>query len=223
MFESITERVTLVGGSRLSDGQDCLVYLVDLGDLVLIDCGAGPSWPRIRDNIREAGHDPSNLHTLLLTHCHIDHIGAAADVIAETGCHVVAHQLDVEPIESGDPVRTAASWYGLELKPISVTKVVEGDEETLPFSGGELRLIHTPGHTPGSLSAVVEDEDKRVLFGQDVHGPFSAEFGSDLEAWRESMARLIALEADILCEGHYGVFQPKADVRRFIEGQLAGH
>jgi hypothetical protein len=60
-----------------------------------------------------------------------------------------------------------------------------------------------------------------VLFGQDVHGPFSADFGSDIPAWRRSMARLLELEAEVLAEGHYGVFKPASEVESFIRRQLA--
>jgi glyoxylase-like metal-dependent hydrolase (beta-lactamase superfamily II) len=60
-----------------------------------------------------------------------------------------------------------------------------------------------------------------VLFGQDVHGPFSPAFGSDLDAWRRSIEGLLALNADILCEGHFGIFRPAAAVEKFLRGQLA--
>ena len=216
--EEITPAVFRVGGSDLSHGQDCLVYLVDLVDLVLIDCGAGAGWPRIRDNIASTGRDPAALHTLVLTHGHVDHIGATDRVVAESGCRVVAHAADVPAIESGDPAFTASSWYGLDLPGYPVDHVVEGDE-ALAFAGGALELLHTPGHTPGSLAAVLRGEET-VLFGQDIHGPFDAAFASDLPAYRRSMERLLALEADVLCEGHYGVYRPASAVRRFIAGHL---
>lgn len=218
----VCEGVYRVGGAGLSDPRDCLVYLADLGDLVLVDCGAGPGWPRIADNIRASGFDPSSLHALVLTHAHVDHIGAAAEIKRRTGCAVVAHALDRAAIESGDPVRTAANWYGVELEPLAVDRVVAGSRDQLDLSGGVMTLIHTPGHTPGSMVAVVEPDDgNRVLFGQDVHGPFSDQFGSDLTAWRASMRNLIALEADILCEGHYGIYRGADRVREFIEEHLA--
>lgn len=223
MFERVSESVVLVGGGGLSSGEDCLVYAIDLGEIVLIDCGAGPSWPRIRGNMTEAGLDPAAVHTLVLTHCHVDHIGAVAAIAAETGCRVVAHDLDADAVETGDPRRTASSWYGITLPRVDVMHRMAGGEETLRFARGELEMIHTPGHTPGSLAALLVDGGQRVLFAQDVHGPFLDEFGSDLTAWRQSMAALIALEADVLCEGHFGVFRPAAEVRRFIEGHLARH
>lgn len=221
--ERVAAGVFLVGGADLSDDRDCLVYAVDLGDPVLIDCGAGPGWPRIRENLRSAELDPRRVHTLVLTHAHIDHAGAAAQVVAETGCRVVAHALDAPTLERGDPVRSAASWYGLDLAPVRVGLSFEGPDLALAFARGTLELLHAPGHTPGSLVATLDGPDGRVLFAQDVHGPFSPEFGSDLRAWRRSMERLLALEADLLCEGHFGVFRGRAAVRRYLESQLAAH
>jgi glyoxylase-like metal-dependent hydrolase (beta-lactamase superfamily II) len=220
--EKIAGSVFQVGGAGLSDPRDCLVYLIDLGQLVLVDCGAGPGWPRIEANIREAGFDAADLHTLVLTHAHIDHVGAAAAIRRDHGARIVAHALDAAALETGDPVRSAAAWYGVDLEPVAVDLAVTGKSEQLEFDRGVLTLIHTPGHTPGSIVAVTEiDDGDRVLFGQDIHGPFSAEFGSDIAAWRHSMRDLIALEADILCEGHYGVYRGADRIREFIEEHLA--
>jgi glyoxylase-like metal-dependent hydrolase (beta-lactamase superfamily II) len=212
-----------VGGAQWSDPADCLVYAVDLGVPVLIDCGAGPGWPQIRRNMQAAGFDPASVHTLVLTHCHVDHIGAAAELVAESGCTVAAHALDADAIQTGDGEKTAALWYNLKLEGTKVGRMMYSPEETLSFPNGSLKLIHTPGHTPGSIVAVAELDGQRVLFGQDIHGPFDPAFGSDIQAWRQSMKKLIELEADILCEGHYGIFQPADRVRHFIERHLAMH
>jgi glyoxylase-like metal-dependent hydrolase (beta-lactamase superfamily II) len=59
--------------------------------------------------------------------------------------------------------------------------------------------------------------------GMDLHGPFSDDFLSNLADYRRSMDRLLTLEADILCEGHYGIFQPKEQVRQFIEEHRERH
>ena len=224
MTQRICEAVYQVGGGALSDPRDCLVYLVDIGDLVLIDCGAGTSWTRIADNIRAVGFEPECLHTLVLTHCHVDHIGAVKEIVQASGCLVVAHELDAEAIRSGDSRRTAADWYGMHLEKVRVDSIVTGSSENLEFKAGTLTLIHTPGHTPGSMVAVVETPDNhRVLFGQDIHGPFDPAFDSDIDAWRQSMRDLLALDADILCEGHFGIFKGEESVRDFIEEHLAMH
>jgi glyoxylase-like metal-dependent hydrolase (beta-lactamase superfamily II) len=215
----VTDGIFLVGGGGFSSPSDCLVYALDLGETVLVDCGCGPSWPRIRQNMQEAGLE--GVHTLVLTHAHVDHIGAAPAVRARTGCRVVAHALDADAIESGDETLTAAGWYGIELERMVVDHRMEGEAGSLELPRGTLELVHTPGHTPGSIAAWIDTAEGRVLFGQDIHGPFDPSFGSDLRAWRSSMARLIELEADILCEGHYGITRGKDPVRSFIEEHLS--
>lgn len=152
----------------------------------------------------------------MLTHGHIDHIGGARSLRDITGCRLVAHDLDAEAIESGDPQRTAAAMYNIKLPKMELDDLLFGD-------GGEiagLQWLHTPGHTPGSISLYLDTDDSRVLFGQDIHGPFLEAFGSDIDQWRKSMAMLIDLEADILCEGHFGVIRGKDNVRRFIQSHL---
>ena len=68
-----------------------------------------------------------------------------------------------------------------------------------------------------------DSEGKKILFGQDIHGPFMPEFNSNIEDWRASMKEVLALRADILCEGHFGVFKGKDAVKQFINGQLRAH
>ena len=219
--ERVTDGVYLVGNSELTDSRDCSVYLVDAGELLLIDSGAGLSAAQIAKNIELLGLDPALLSTLILTHCHIDHVGGAAYFKERFGVRIIMHALDAKPVENGDPIRTGASWYGLHLAPLSVDVKLEGIEETLSFRDGtSLVVLHTPGHTPGSLSIYRDRGGERVLFGQDIHGPFLPEFGADLSAWRRSMETLLSLEADILCEGHFGVYRTKQRVRAYIEGYL---
>jgi glyoxylase-like metal-dependent hydrolase (beta-lactamase superfamily II) len=55
----------------------------------------------------------------------------------------------------------------------------------------------------------VERGAQRILFGQDVHGSFNVDFGLDIMQWRESMEKLLDLKADILCEGHFGIYSPR--------------
>ncbi|MEW5721610.1 MAG: MBL fold metallo-hydrolase [Thermodesulfobacteriota bacterium] len=211
----------VVAGPDLTDGRDALAYLVEAGgDLALIDAGAGPSYKKIVGHIRGLGLYPERLRYVIATHAHIDHIGALADFAADYSPVIVAHALDAEAIETGDPARTAADWYGLTLAPVRVDRRMEGRQEILELGGTNLVCRHTPGHTPGSLVVYLDREGKRYLFGQDIHGPFDAAFGSDVAAWRESMQSLLELGADVLGEGHYGVFHGAAEVRRFIRGFL---
>jgi glyoxylase-like metal-dependent hydrolase (beta-lactamase superfamily II) len=216
----VTKDIYLIGGADITDSRDCAVYLLDLGELVMIDAGAGESYDEIALNIERLGLNPAKLKAMILTHCHIDHIGGAPRFREAFGCQIIMHHLDAEPVEQGDGKMTAASWYRLRFPPMPVDVKLKKEEERLRFGDQEVIFLHTPGHTPGSLSVYLDRGGNRILFGQDIHGPFSEEFGSDLAAWRQSMQKLLALEADILCEGHFGVYQPKEGVAKYIRHYL---
>ena len=219
--EEIIKGVYLIGGAGITSADDSAIYLLDFsGDLVLIDAGAGRSSSQIVRNIEMLGLNPANISHLILTHCHIDHIGSAPFFKKQYGTKILIHELDAGAVESGDTFKTAANWYGTTFPPMAVDQKLKGRQETLKFGSEELHCLHTPGHTPGSISLYLDREGKWILFGQDIHGPFNAAFGSDIKAWKKSMQILLDLDADILCEGHFGIFQPKEKVRKYIERYL---
>lgn len=218
--KEICDRVYAVGGYGLSGPEDCCVYLVDAGsELVLIDSGVGPSIDRIEKNIRSAGFEPAQLLHVIATHCHIDHIGGLAELVQRYGSKIIAHELDRAGIEGENNDLTAAYIYGIEYRPVKVDILIKGEAVKLQLGDLEFNFIHTPGHTPGSMSPYIDTKDGRVLFGQDIHGPFSPSWGSDLAAWRTSMEKLLALKADVLCEGHAGVYKGNK-VKKYIESYL---
>jgi glyoxylase-like metal-dependent hydrolase (beta-lactamase superfamily II) len=219
--ELITDGVYIVGGPNITDADDAASFVVRIGgELVMIDSGAGNSFESLQRNMEQLGLDCHRLTALILTHCHIDHIGSAPYFREHFGCRIIAHEGDARAIEEGDPVRTAARWYGTTLPPTIVDTKLSGEEEVLTFGNEKIRCIHTPGHTPGSISIVLYRGEERILFGQDIHGPFNKQFGSDIGQWKKSMAKLLVLEADILCEGHFGIFRPKDHVRAYIRRYL---
>ncbi|MFC1863721.1 MBL fold metallo-hydrolase [Thermodesulfobacteriota bacterium] len=197
----------------------CFVYLVDTRSedgLVLID--AGMDLDMIK-RIRSQGLRPEDIRHCILTHFHIDHIGICFE-LRQFLPHIkfYAHELDALPIEEeGHNSRTAASWYGVQYRPVRLDRKLSGEREDITFGAYEFQCIHTPGHTPGSISILVGAEGKKVLFGQDLHGPFDRDFLSDLHDYQNSMEKLLDLESDILCEGHFGVYQPADEVRKYIE------
>jgi glyoxylase-like metal-dependent hydrolase (beta-lactamase superfamily II) len=65
----------------------------------------------------------------------------------------VAHELDAVFLESGDSEVTAAAWYGMRMQPLPVDIKLKGPENRLSIGSGELRALHWPGHSPGSLVA----------------------------------------------------------------------
>lgn len=215
--KEITEDTYIIGDSDISDSRDCSVYLLNLGELVLIDTGTGPSANKIIQNIEKLGFDPARISTVILTHCHIDHVGGAQEFKKRFGSRIVMHEIDAEVVERGDSRMTAAYWYGVNFAPLAVDVRLTKEEEKLTVGDQEIVCLHTPGHTPGSISVYLDRGGKRILFGQDIHGPFLAEFGANMAHWQKSMEKLLALKADILCEGHFGVYQPNEKVTEYIE------
>jgi glyoxylase-like metal-dependent hydrolase (beta-lactamase superfamily II) len=212
----ITKDIFIVGGPEITDSRDGCVYLLNFGELVLIDTGAGWNVDEIVKNVEKLGLDPKKLSKILLTHCHIDHIGGAPELKKRFGSKIYIHKLDAPPLENGDPVLTAASWYQTTFPPTPVDVKLDSPEEILELGGEKIVCLHTPGHTPGSICIYLDRDGKRVLFAQDLHGPLLEEFGSSLKDWDRSTKMLLGLDADILCEGHFGIYKSKKDARDYI-------
>lgn len=199
----------------------CSVFLVNTNSddgLVLIDCGM--SLDMIK-KISKIGLNPMHIQHCIITHFHIDHIGACAD-LKEYNKQIkfYAHQLDATPIEErGHDRETAALWYGVKYKPVKLEKKFVSKLEILKFGNYDFQCIHTPGHTPGSVSVLLEIEGKKILFGQDLHGPMIAGV-SNFKDYQNSLRKLLDLKADILCEGHFGIFQPASEVQRYINSYI---
>jgi glyoxylase-like metal-dependent hydrolase (beta-lactamase superfamily II) len=219
--QEIVNGVYQIGGVNITLADDAAIYLIDFaGVLVLIDSGAGRSFLQIIGNMEALGYSPNKISHLILTHCHIDHIGSAPLFKKQYGTKILIHELDAPAVEIGDSIKTAADWYGADFPPTKIDEKLKSGNGTLKFAEDTLDWIHTPGHTPGSISLYLDREGKRILFGQDIHGPFHKAFGSDINTWKKSMQALLALDADILCEGHFGIYQPSNCVREYIERYL---
>jgi glyoxylase-like metal-dependent hydrolase (beta-lactamase superfamily II) len=80
--------------------------------------------------------------------------------------------------------------------------------------------VRSCGLDPGSVVYLTESCGQKVVFGQDVHGPLDPSFRSDPAAYQASLERLLSLGADILCEGHFGIYEGKAAVASFIRSFL---
>jgi len=205
-----------VAGPDLTDGRDCNVYLLDMDPPVLIDSGFGMAEDDIIENITALGVAPSGIAAIVLTHCHIDHVGGAASLRKRLGAPLYMHKLDAQIVERGDTRLTAAFCFEVDFPPLPIDAKIKGEEGRIPFGGDSVSFLHTPGHTPGSISPYVDADGKRILFGQDIGAPLLAEFDCDREAWRRSMERLLALEADVLCDGHTGIYEPRRAVSAYL-------
>jgi glyoxylase-like metal-dependent hydrolase (beta-lactamase superfamily II) len=220
-YENITKEIDQVGGGNLTSPEDAAVYLLRSDNrAVLVDAGCGYSQSQLFQNIEACGVPLDGIEYLLITHCHFDHTGGAQAVRDRTGCKIVAHELEARFLEEGDQRVTAAKWYGAFLEPFQVDVKLKGERQELWVGQKRVEAVHVPGHSPGSLVYVTESEGLKVLFGQDVHGPLDASLLSNREDYRRSLKLLLSLQADVLCEGHYGVIRGKEEVADFIESFL---
>ena len=213
----ITDEVFQVGGMGFTSHEDAAIYLVNFnGHAALVDAGCGRSTERLFNNVQSCGVNLKDIEYLLITHCHYDHTGGAKDVKDTTGCKAVAHELDAGFLEVGDDSVTAATWYGARLEPFVIERKLTLQSEQIQLGDRYIDAIHAPGHSPGSVVYVTESQGLKVLFGQDVHGPLDASLLSNREDYLKSLDLLLSLDADLLCEGHYGVYAGKNEVKKFI-------
>ncbi len=135
----------------------------DDGQVTLIDMGIASSGKKVIAALRSIGSDPSEVTRLLLTHCHPDHAGGAAYVSEQTGRPVDVHADDAEYVRTGtQPPRDQSIRFGKLFSRFpdpKQAKVTIGEELTdgqvVPVAGG-IRVIHTPGHSPGHASYLHE-------------------------------------------------------------------
>ena len=115
----------------------------------LIDPGAGSkmisNWLKNKD---------IEISCILLTHGHYDHIGAVEDLRKELNVEVAVHKDDAEMLT--DPTKNLSSYLGKGVT-LSPAEILLEDNQELTVGETILKVIHTPGHTPGSISILTED------------------------------------------------------------------
>ena len=133
------------------------------------------------------------LKAILLTHGHFDHVGAVKELVAETGCEVWIHAAEA----TMPPMVTAGPLY--------FTHTYDEGDTVSPIAGLELTVLHTPGHTPGSVCLLMG----REMFSGDTL--FACSFGrtdlpgGDPRKKLESLRRLASLQGDFFIHpGHGG-------------------
>ena len=123
-----------------------------------------------------------SVEAILLTHGHFDHVGAVRDIAAETDCRVFLCAEDA----GLPPMFTAGPLYYTDTY---------GEGTVLNIAGLFIHVLHTPGHTPGSVCLLTEN----ALFSGDTLFAGSCgrtDIGGDWNAIRKSLGRLAKIEAD---------------------------
>ncbi len=150
---------------------------------------------------------------LILTHRHVDHIGAAKDIADWAGCTILAGEKDADAIREADEWSTGSGDFGLAVFPVELKVLREGDRINLGKHA--LSVIETPGHTVGSISLYEEDTGALfpgdTLFADGGVGRWDLPTG-DFQSLRESIERLSNMEVNSLYPGHGRSVEKDADM-----------
>jgi len=213
----VTDKVFMVAGANLTDYRDGAVYLIDLGEPVLIDSGSGFGFNKTVQNIEYLGFNPYDIAAIILTHCHLDHVGGAHLFKQRFSTGLIMHELDARIVERADQRLTAAFCFDVEFQPFAIDEKLSGEESIIMINDHKIVCAHTPGHTPGSISVYIDLNGERILFAQDIGAPLLKEFDCDPKAWVKSIDYMFYLNPDILCDGHSGIFKSKEQVREYLQ------
>jgi glyoxylase-like metal-dependent hydrolase (beta-lactamase superfamily II) len=183
---------------RMSDSN---VYLVMGSEPTLIDTGTGMQHERLLKEISRYVR-PAEIRSIILTHCHFDHIGGVPSLLEVMDANVYAHAKDATAIAEADGETTAALAFGRRLRRISVNPLEDGDE--IMVGDARMRVVHTPGHTVGSMC--LHDSGAGILFSGDTFfvggvGRWDLPTGSHSSLLR-SLKRLEGLDFKDLYPGH---------------------
>ncbi len=186
-------------------------FLLDGDDgLTLVDAGHRGSSRALYRNLARMGRRMEDIRRIVCTHGHPDHIGGVHEIAAASGAEILLHPADRARLRISLREVLAAPAPGaivalLTRAPAESRPALEGD--LLPALGGT-RILHTPGHTPGSISLHVERERLLIVgdmleYRSGTVGPPNAFFSDDLGEARRSIARLAELDVETILFSHY--------------------
>ncbi|MGB2842008.1 MAG: MBL fold metallo-hydrolase [Halobacteriota archaeon] len=194
---------------------DANTYVIKDEITVLIDPGLENYLGRRLEEMREDGIDPKEVDLITITHLHPDHCDATASLKEVSGAKVALHpsQLEYRDIM----IEEASRFLG-----VGMAKKFEVDlvfEETLSLGNSELKILHTPGHSPESICLYASD--KKILICGDL--VFEKSVGrTDLplgnnEELKNSINTVSALDTELLLPGHGAIIEGRSNVKRNYE------
>ena len=202
-------------------------YLVRGERTIVVDTGYPFSTGPIKSTLSRLGIAAADISLILLTHGHLDHLGGARELRDLLGAPVALHRLDAEIARTGQgrPLlptglagRLFAPFAPRTAPAFEPDLIHDGELDLAPF-GVAGRTVHTPGHTAGSVSVVLDD---CVLAGDLAAGGFLRAgapglpyFADDRAQLQDSIVRIIGLARGPIHVGHRGPLAPDAVARRF--------
>ncbi|HEY7025196.1 MAG TPA: MBL fold metallo-hydrolase [Candidatus Limnocylindrales bacterium] len=225
-------------------------YLIsESAGVTIVDAGVPGYWSLVPGALADMGKTVDDVRAILLTHGHSDHIGFAERARRERGWPVSVHELDAALARGEIPNPAKGAGTSTRIAPLLRFLIFSarrgalrqmhlgvvstfGNGATLDVPGAP-RVIHVPGHTPGSAALFLE-ADKTLFVGDaiatyavtnGVSGPQIAPFGADRAEALNSLARLEDLDATYVLPGHgpawtHGIGAAVAEVRKRYEATV---
>lgn len=196
------------------------------GGVALVDPGPSTTLPALRRALAAAGIAIADVTDVLLTHIHLDHAGATGTLVREhPSLRVSVHENGAPHMANPDKlIASATRLYGADMDrlwgeflavPPEAMRVLKGGER-IRAGGRALDVLYTPGHASHHVSYLIGDAG--VAMVGDAAGVRLRENGFvmpptpppdiDLEAWRDSVARIAAWRAETLFITHFGAHAP---------------
>jgi hydroxyacylglutathione hydrolase len=192
--------------------------------VIVVDAGMPRQARHIENKIRALGHSPEDVRLILLTHGHIDHAGSAVALKRLTGAPIALHRADarltatrdlkIPPGRSGaiDAVGGVLRAFGWAVPLETFTPDVWLDDGmSLRDFGFDARVVHTPGHTAGSVS--IAFDDGTVFVGDAILNLLHVSFPlwwEEPAAARESACRIKSIQPRVCYSGHGRPFDSNA-------------
>jgi glyoxylase-like metal-dependent hydrolase (beta-lactamase superfamily II) len=193
------------------------VFVVADESLTLIDTGFRATVPRIVEFVKSLHRKPEEIRLIVLTHCHLDHAGGVRELKRLTGARIACHRADIS--DAGAPLPyPRAMQKTLAIRPLAALRSrlgISSAEVDIRLEGGEmldplggLKVIHTPGHTSGSV-CLISPRHKLLIAGDTLvrhgNGLIAARRAVSVDTAQasQSIGVLAGEDFDRICFGHH--------------------
>ena len=185
-------------------------YIIKQEGMILVDSGMPGEFNKFSNGLKDLNIDPKEIKAMVITHTHWDHIGCAKMIKDLTGAKVIVQKYEKEILLNGDPViPPAVTLWGkilgalvkkmskkFSIEPCEVDIVIGEEDYSLEEFGIKGKIVFTPGHSPGSISVLLDSGDAFVgdlaMNGLPLTiRPGLPIFAEDLDAVKNSWRKLI--------------------------------